>query len=697
MWKEKFIERLYDVRKKNIVLFGATQISGEIIRSLPEYNIIGILDTHSEQIRFEGVKILSYEETLLFKTEIIVLAKQLISDLPLFCQLKEFCMTNDIYLADIYGNDLIFLTDEAEEGKQKANRLTKSQILEKAEGYDVLSFDIFDTLLMRKTLVPEDVFTIIGSKAAERKISVPDFKGVRMRAQLESGLNNPDIYEIYDCLQEMVRISDEQKRELLELEIETEEEVLIPRVEMVSILRWAKEKGKKVILVSDMYIPGSIIRKILKRNGIEDFDNLYISCDCKRLKLEGLFEDAFSGQNGYRSILHIGDSYINDGICAGMVGTDYCLICSAYESMIRTPWKECLNELKGINDRSILGLCISHVFNNPFMLGENDGEFFFKEECDFGYAVVGPFIVSFLIWMLDKVAHSGIEKILFASRDGYIVKKLYDYAVSNGKMGDIPSSLYFYTSRKVAVISNMANEAIINLLIDISRDISPKEMIVNVFGLDEKDVLPCSDEDYESPHPYVWKHVDKIFEKSEITKKRYYRYMGNAGLKIGKKYAFFDFVSSGTCQKSLLRYVPFDLYGYYFAWNSAEDKSEYGIDAFYDRDDTYFMENYKIIEMFMTSYEPSVSDFDKNGQPVFSEELRSEKEMKAVKEIHDIILDYGKDFFDYLYIVGDKPNHKLPDAMFSSIDLLIKEAYSRCHIIDDWKKKKLSMSEIKSE
>lgn len=696
MWKEKFVERLYDVRKKNIVLFGVTQISGEIIRSFPEYNIIGVLDTHSEQSRFEGVKILSYEETLLFKVEIIVLAKQLISDPPLFCRLKKFCMTNDIYLADIYDNDLIFLTDEAEKEKQKADRLTKSQLLKKAEGYDVLSFDIFDTLLMRKTLVPEDVFTIIGSKAAERKINISDFKDARMRAQLESGLSNPNIYEIYDCLQETVHISDEQKRELLELEIETEEEVLIPRAEMVSVLRWAKEKGKKVILVSDMYIPESILRKVLKRNDIEDFDALYISCDYKRLKLEGLFEDAFSDENG-QSILHIGDSYINDGICAGMIGIDYCLVCSAYESMIRTPWKECLNQLKGINDRSILGLCISHIFNNPFILGESGGELSFKEERDFGYSVMGPVIVSFLIWMLEKVAHSGIEKILFASRDGYIVKKLYDYVVCNRKLEETPSSLYFYTSRKVAVISNMANEAIINLLIDISRDISPKEMIVNVFGLDEKDVFPCSDEDYESPHPYVWKHVDKIFDKSEITKKRYYRYMGNVGLQIGKKYAFFDFVSSGTCQKSLLRYVPFDLCGYYFAWNSDEDKSEYGIDAFYDKDDVYFMENYKIIEMFMTSYEPSVSDFDENGQPVFSKELRSEKEIKIVKEIHEVILDYGKDFFDYLYIAGDKPNHKLPVAMFSSIDLLIKREYSRCHIIDDWKKKKLFVSEIKSE
>lgn len=696
MWKEKFVEKLHDVRKKNIALFGMTQISGEIIRSFPEYNIIGVLDTYSEQSRFEGVKILSYEEALLFKVEMIVLAKQLISDPPLFCRLKKFCMANDIYLADIYGNDLIFLTDEAEKEKQKADRLTKSRLLKKAEGYDVLSFDIFDTLLMRKTLVPEDVFIIIGSKAAERKINIPDFKDVRMRAQLESGLKNPDIYEIYDCLQETVRISDEQRRELLGLEIETEEEVLVPRAEMVSVLRWAKEKGKKVILVSDMYIPESILRKVLKRNDIEDFDDLYISCDYKRLKLEGLFEDAFSDENG-QSILHIGDSYINDGICAGMVGIDYCLVCSAYESMSRTPWKECLNELKGINDRSILGLCISHVFNNPFMLGESGGEFSFKEERDFGYSIIGPVIVSFLIWMIDKVAHSGIEKILFASRDGYIVKKLYDYVVCSRKLEDTPSSLYFYTSRKVAVMSNMASEAIINLLIDISRDISPKEMLVTVFGLDEKEVFPCSDEDYESPHPYVWKHDDKIFDKAEITKKRYFRYMGNAGLQIGKKYAFFDFVSSGTCQKSLLRYVPFDLCGYYFAWNSDEDKSEYEIDAFYDKDDVYFMENYKIIEMFMTSYEPSVSDFDENGQPVFSKELRSEREVKAVKEIHEATIDYGKDFFDYLYIAGNKPNHKLPDAMFRSIDLLIKREYSRLHIIDDWKKKRLSLSEIKSE
>lgn len=697
MWKEKFAEKLYHERKKNIVLFGTTEISCDILRSFPEYNIIGIIDTHSNKTRFEGVKILSYDEAVLFRTEIIVLTKQLISERPLFSQLKKFCRANDIFFADIYGNNLTFITDNAEKKKQDAANLTKSQLLEMASGYDILSFDIFDTLLMRKTLMPEDVFTIIESKAAQRNINIVDFKAARVKAQLESGLYNPDIFEIYDSLQKNVCISDQQKQELLQLEIETEEEVLIPRVEMVSVLKWAKEKGKKIILVSDMYIPESILKNILKKNGIEEYDYIYISCDCKRLKLEGLFGNVVLDGNSHKSILHIGDNYINDGICAGMIGIDYCLICSAYELMARTPWKECLIELKGINDRSILGLCISHIFNNPFMVGESAGEFSFKEEKDFGYAVIGPIIISFLIWMLDKVANNGMEKILFASRDGYIVKKLYDYIVRKKELTDVPPSLYFYTSRKVAVISNMANEATINLLIDISRDVSPKEMIVNVFGIDEKYASPCSEEDQESPHPYVWKHADKIFEKSEVTKKRYYRYMGNAGLQIGKKYAFLDFVSAGTCQKSLLRYVPFDIYGYYFAWNSEEDKNQYGIDSFYDKDDIYFMENYKIIEIFMTSYEPSVSDFDENGQPIFSEELRSGKELEVVKEMQDVIMDYGKEFFDYLYVAGDQTNHKLPDAMFRSIDCLIKREYSRCHIIDDWKKKKLSMNELKEE
>ena len=42
------------------------------------------------------------------------------------------------------------------------------ELLQIVDEYDAVSFDIFDTLIMRKTLLPEDVFAIAEQKLAGR-------------------------------------------------------------------------------------------------------------------------------------------------------------------------------------------------------------------------------------------------------------------------------------------------------------------------------------------------------------------------------------------------------------------------------------------------------------------------------------------------------------------------------------------------
>lgn len=692
MWEKRFKKNTQRFKDKKIVLFGITEICMEFLQQLHEYNIIGVMDSECQESIVNGFKRLTYEEAASLGTEIIVLTKQLIGDGSTFSELCDFCKEQDILLSDIYGNNICSLIENASKAKVDGRVLTERILLEKIDRYDVISFDIFDTLLMRRTLIPEDVFTIVEEKALAEGIELPDFKNIRIKAQLDNGLINPDIYEVYDSLQKLTHITDGQKNRLLTLETNTEKEVLIPRDKMVYILKEAIKRGKRVVLVSDMYIPGSILKSILTNNGIEGYESLYVSCDCKMLKLEGLFEKLIG--NREEKVLHIGDSLINDGICAEMLGLDYCLIPSALELLRITKWEKCEKELKGINDRSLLGMCISRIFNDPFVLAGNRNNLLCKNVEDFGYVVLGAIVASFLVWMLDKLKNSEIEKILFASRDGFIVKKLYDY-VMKSRRTELPESQYFYISRKVAMTSDMSNEAIIKLLIDVSKDLAPDEMMRNVFGLEKEDVLPCTAEDYVSPDLYAWKHAEKICRKSKAIRKNYYRYMGSEGLKIGAKYAFVDFVSSGTCQKSLLRYAPFELCGLYFAWNSNEDERLYDIEAFYSKDDVYFFSNYKLIEIFMTSEESSLADFDESGRPIFAEELRTREEIDIIKKVHKDILNFGQVYFDCLYVTSEAVNHKLSNTIFGCVNSFDEKEsiFSDFQLFDDWRNKKVSRKE----
>lgn len=62
-------------------------------------------------------------------------------------------------------------------------------------------------------------------------------------------------------------------------ELAVEREVLIPRKDMVEIFRACVAQGKKVFLVSDMYLTAQMLAPILEENGIAGYQGIYISCD----------------------------------------------------------------------------------------------------------------------------------------------------------------------------------------------------------------------------------------------------------------------------------------------------------------------------------------------------------------------------------------------------------------------------------
>ena len=88
---------------------------------------------------------------------------------------------------------------------------------------------------MRKVLRPEDVFELIERELQKQGRAIRNFKKKRIAAQEALGLSNPNIYDIYGKFQKKYKISDEQVQECIRLEIQIENEVLVPRTDMVEI------------------------------------------------------------------------------------------------------------------------------------------------------------------------------------------------------------------------------------------------------------------------------------------------------------------------------------------------------------------------------------------------------------------------------------------------------------------------------
>ena len=84
------------------------------------------------------------------------------------------------------------------EKRRKKNQLEPEQLNELLQKYDIISFDIFDTLITRKIYNPDDVFDLMGET-----LEISDFKKKRKdaenraREELKKDVNLEEIYEYY--------------------------------------------------------------------------------------------------------------------------------------------------------------------------------------------------------------------------------------------------------------------------------------------------------------------------------------------------------------------------------------------------------------------------------------------------------------------------------------------------------------------
>lgn len=682
--KPSLISVLYEEKKTNVAIYGMSMRQAGVTCAEAKEFHIRELDTELNESSLENV-------------DAIILMKQLIAHRDIFAKMLMHCREHSADIYDRYGKKLNIICEKAEVC-EFCNRET---LQEQIASHDCISFDIFDTLLTRRVIAPEDVFDLVGRKLCDEGIKIRNFKEKRIKAQEELGLTNPSIKEIYARLCKRYKLSKEFADHCVSLELAIENSVLLPRRDMVEIYQSCIKSGKIVSLVTDMYIPGKQLESILKRNGIEGYSAIYVSCDKRHLKLQGLLQLYREETDGAR-YLHIGDHFIHDGICAALADIDYCLVASGDKLARRAGYDSCLERACSLEEHVMLGMAIAKIFNSPFVENKQEGKVSIYSDYDYGYAFCAPLISWYVKWLYEQIADNGFDDILFASRDGYLIQKLYNILCEKLGNSSLPQGIYFYTSRKASVMTGINNEAYINMLIDMSLQMPPQKMMRERFGLAAKDIQVYDKEKYgDSIHKYVWDHVDAIFSRAESAKKNYFKYMGTIQLRIGAKYAFMDFVSSGTSQKSLSRIAPFELYGLYAGWNGSEAKESVGVQALFDQGDSFFMRHYKIMETFLTSHEPSVSHFDENGRPVFSYQDRSQKELEYVSSMQRAVEDYFCELLDLLgdvFVKKSLVDNKLVDNMFSMCDqaIIIDEnsVLNHLRLMDDWRKKSNRISQI---
>lgn len=317
-----------------------------------------------------------------------------------------------------------------------------SQLVKKFLQYDVISFDVFDTLILRPFLQPSDLFTTLASKhylPAFRNIRIQAEKEARDRCFLLNGHREIDIFDIYKVLNETNNIDVDYG---VNLELETEIGFCYANPYMQLIFNMLKENGKKIVLASNMYIPANMLEKILRHSGYEGYEKLYVSCDYKKSKTDttlfSVIQEDFPAGTRF---IHIGDNENADFVAPKRVGWE------SYHYEDNHSLSDHSLETIGISE--VYNTYYNAIINNYLNNGILEGAPYNSPYYYYGFVYGGFLVLGYVNYIHRYAKEHNLDKVFFLARDGYILKKVYDQLHS-----DIPSE-YLLWSRHAALVTNV--------------------------------------------------------------------------------------------------------------------------------------------------------------------------------------------------------------------------------------------------
>lgn len=240
----------------------------------------------------------------------------------------------------------------------------RSDLVQGILTHDCVSFDLMDTLIMRRVPSASDVFSMVEQRIAPQ-ISFP-FCEYRIRSEKELIAQGavPGIETIYQYLGQLTGIDAQEQQRLMQEELKTEREVLLVRRDMADILRTAHESGKTATILADTYWSGIWIRDLLQEQGVQVYTMILSAADVGLGRANGLYAHyrALCGED--KRFVHIGDNPTKDGTLAREYGIDTLLIPRAIEQYRRD--NPGVSIPQDLSTRRILGEKIARQYNSPF-------------------------------------------------------------------------------------------------------------------------------------------------------------------------------------------------------------------------------------------------------------------------------------------------------------------------------------------
>lgn len=352
----------------------------------------------------------------------------------------------------------------------------------RAETKDVITFDLFDTLLVRRIhdpdLVKLPVARFIAALAQSQGVEIGwrQVQAVRDRVEQEQRADTGTRFDDHEAcypvfmkntLREIFseNYSDELLRQVTRYELKMENSMLVPRQELVRWLEELKKKGKRLLIISDMYLPAAHLKVLVAHAGLDSLvDDVISSADTFLAKASGrgfeFVQEKYSLEK--TKWLHIGDNGFSDGLRAEEFGIEALIIRDPGEDM----------------RKSIVRRYVNYSDGRPFWRGRAlqqlmaplEGENIPRPDLYIeGYNFIGPLVGAFIQELIRKCHENRITKVFFLSREGYTFKKYWEGAAPFlCPDNSLPEIEYLYVSRMALAGACCAHQGLTKTNVDIA-------------------------------------------------------------------------------------------------------------------------------------------------------------------------------------------------------------------------------------
>lgn len=498
---------------------------------------------------------------------------------------------------------------------------------------EVISFDFFDTLFERPFANPSDLFLYMEEHYHCNDFAIARIEAERKARQHIAGDREVTLDEIYQSL-------DQKYFFLKEIELNLELKFIRPVQEKIELLDLAIKKNKRVIIISDMYLPIDFFHAVLSRYSIP-VHKVFLSCDYKKNKRNGaLFREVLRQLNvDSTQIIHIGDNYESDFRIPKLLGIQALRLPSTMDMFKKEKFSVWLYANYELN-RSLFSSVLLYLVANFLRTGKRSALELL------GFSLAGPLILAYLTHIEKFSKEMGYDHLIFVSRDGYLLKKIYSLLWNN-----IPST-YVYSSRRIYLGCTM----------DFSDGPERLKTLLTDFSNATNASLSISSKSYKKNLDLLNTFKPQIRTWSKENTENYCNYIKSLQIH-GRKIASVDLTTDRCTSSKLFKKILKDNYSAgFYTCKLGVSAPLTGTNYFWPQEQPITPREIPAIsfsEFLLSSPEATVIAINKAGEPIFFGpkqhyfDLIEKGATAFCKESHDIfdLNIYLADFKDWVSLV----------------------------------------------